>query len=120
MRYIQPLQPSQLGVQTPKVSTKSPTQSFNDILQQQATLKVSKHAIQRLDQRKIDIDSKQWQQITDKVLEAKQKGVQEPLVVLDKAALIISAKNMTVITAMSRDEAKNQIFTNIDGTIILN
>lgn len=38
---------------------------------------------------------------------------------MDQAALIVSAKNGTVITAMERDEAKEQLFTNIDGTIVL-
>ena len=41
------------------------------------------------------------------------------IVLMDQAALIISAKNATVITAMDRTEAKQQLFTNIDGTIVL-
>jgi len=38
---------------------------------------------------------------------------------MDQAALIVSAKNSTVITAMDRIEAKDQLFSNIDGTIVL-
>ena len=38
---------------------------------------------------------------------------------MDQAAFIVSAKNATVITAMDRTEAKDQLFTNIDGTIVL-
>ena len=56
----------------------------------------------------------------DKVTEARSKGVNDSLVLMDQAALIVSAKNATVITAMNRTEAKNQLFTNIDGTIVLN
>lgn len=119
MRYVQPLQPNNTVQQSPSITKTTSTQSFRDILEQQQTLKISKHAAQRLEQRKIAIHSSDWQRITDKVLEAKSKGVQEPLVITPRATMIVSAKNMTVITAMSRQEANDQLFTNIDGTIIL-
>ena len=61
----------------------------------------------------------EWMRIATKVDEAKKKGVNESLVLTSNAAMIISAKNNTVITAMNRKEATEQIFTNIDGTIIL-
>jgi flagellar operon protein len=57
--------------------------------------------------------------VNEKVNETKLKGVKESLVTMEQAALIISAKNSIVITAMDRMEAKNQLFTNIDGTIVL-
>lgn len=83
-------------------------------------LKVSKHANQRLEERNIHISDAEWQLVSDKVSEARSKGVNDSLVLMDQAALIVSAKNATVITAMDRAEAKNQLFTNIDGTIVLN
>ncbi|GLB59344.1 TIGR02530 family flagellar biosynthesis protein [Cytobacillus sp. NCCP-133] len=82
-------------------------------------LTVSKHAKQRLEQREIHINEERWQQIESKIHEAKKMGVKESLVLLNDAALIVSAKNNTVITAMDREEAGTQIFTNINGTIIL-
>lgn len=82
-------------------------------------LTVSKHAQVRLAQRGIDIDETRWRQIGEKVMEAKNLGVKESLVLLDDAALIVSAKNNTVITAMNRAEATTQIFTNINGTILM-
>lgn len=82
-------------------------------------LAVSKHASERLQQRNIRIDDQRWSQIEKKVQEAKRMGVKESLVLLKDAALIVSARNNTVITAMDRDEASTQIFTNIDGTIVL-
>lgn len=121
MRYIQPIQPGNTVKQSPNVVSrkKESTQNFQEILNQQNLLKISKHATQRLAQRNIKINEVEWQRITGKVLEAKEKGVQEPLVVTPKTTMIISAKNMTVITVMSREESENQLFTNIDGTIIL-
>lgn len=82
-------------------------------------LKISKHATERMNARNIEISDDEWQQISDKVFEAKEKGVKQPLVLLDQAALIVSAENATVITALDRSEAKQQMFTNIDGTIVL-
>ena len=69
--------------------------------------------------RNIEISSEKWNQIGAKLDEARQKGVKESLVILDNAALIVSAQNKTVITAMDRNEAESQIFTNINGAIIL-
>lgn len=98
--------------------------SFSTHLQQSIsslnTLNISKHANERLQQRGIEIDDAKWKAIEEKVTQAKKMGIKESLVLLNNAALIVSAKNNTVITAMDRDEATNQIFTNINGTIIMN
>ncbi|CAM3077820.1 TIGR02530 family flagellar biosynthesis protein [Filibacter tadaridae] len=112
IRQGQPLQPVQDG----------PKQSFLEHLNkamQPAELKISKHASERLAERSIQISDAEWAHIKDKVNEAKMKGIKESLVLMDQAALIVSAKNSTVITAMDRMEAKDQLFTNIDGTIVL-
>ncbi|WVX84364.1 TIGR02530 family flagellar biosynthesis protein [Niallia oryzisoli] len=83
------------------------------------TLTISKHAQERLEQRGITINAERWEQIDEKVKQAKTMGVKELLVLLEDAALIVSAKNNTVITAMNREEASTQIFTNINGTILM-
>ncbi|EWG11961.1 TIGR02530 family flagellar biosynthesis protein [Cytobacillus firmus] len=88
-------------------------------LENNSKLIVSKHAEQRMNQRGIEITGERWQQIENKMHEAKKLGVNESLVLLKDAALVVSAKNNTVITAMDRQEAGTQIFTNINGTIIL-
>ncbi|MEC1179349.1 TIGR02530 family flagellar biosynthesis protein [Metasolibacillus meyeri] len=113
--YHPPFQPT-------KQVKQATTASFMEQLQvavSKQQLKVSKHAIERLQERNITISDEEWQQITDIVSEAHEKGVRQPLVLIEQAALIVNAKNATVITAMDRLEAKAQIFTNIDGTIIL-
>ena len=102
--------------------TQSPKQSFLEHLNkavQPAELKISKHATERLAERNIHITDAEWAYVTEKVNEAKLKGIKESLVLMDQAELIVSAKNSIVITAMDRMEAKDQLFTNIDGTIVL-
>ena len=106
---------------TPKQKTQeTQNKSFLEHLQQaQQELKISKHASERMQERNIEISDEQWQSLQEKVFEAQQKGIKQPLVLMDQAALIVSAKNSTIITALDRQEAKSQIFTNIDGTIVL-
>jgi flagellar operon protein len=106
----------------PLKSMQSPKQSFLEHLNnatQPTELKISKHASERLLERDIHISDTEWAYVHEKVNEANLKGVKKSLVLMEQAALIISAKNSIVITAMDRMEAKNQLFTNIDGTIVL-
>ncbi len=109
------LRPGQLKQSVPKQSF---VEQLNHALAPQP-LKLSKHATERLTERNIMISEAEWAHVTDKVNEAKAKGIRDSLVLMDQAALIVSAKNSTVITAMDRTEARDQLFTNIDGTIIL-
>lgn len=95
------------------------SKQFQSALHSSSKLSVSRHAQQRLTQRNIQITAESWSKIEQKVLEAKKMGVTDSLVLLPNAALIVSAKNQTVITVLKREEASSQIFTNINGTIIL-
>lgn len=108
-------------IQQNNQTTRTQTKSFAEFLQkaQSPTLKISKHATERMQERNIEISEYEWEQLQVKVGEALQKGVQQPLVVMDQAAFVVSAKNNTVITVVDRQEMKSQIFTNIDGTIVL-
>ncbi|GGM21425.1 flagellar protein [Paraliobacillus quinghaiensis] len=110
------------GALLPKRKVAQPVKtntSFQDILTNVQSLKVSKHAQARLTERNIKIDDAKWQQISEKVVEAKQKGITDSLVVTDEATLLVSTKNNTVVTAMDRKEAQSRIFTNINGTIVV-
>lgn len=97
--------------------------AFGDLLQQEVgkaePLKISKHAEQRLNERNITISDGQWKSIQERVNEARKKGITDSLVVTKNAALVVSAKNNTVVTAMNRQEAGAHIFTNINGTILM-
>ncbi|WP_026906123.1 TIGR02530 family flagellar biosynthesis protein [Paucisalibacillus globulus] len=115
--------PSQHALQFPALQnpkTTQPSLDFKTILQEEQELKVSKHASDRLIERNIHLNDEQWKLINEKVTEAKQKGVIDSLVVMNNAALLVSAKNHTVVTAMNLEEASNRIFTNINGTILIN
>lgn|SRR5690625_1367869 len=102
----------------PKISDH--TQSFQEIFDQtKSELKISKHAQSRLNERQINISAEKWNKIADQVKDAKQKGITDSLVITNEATLVVSAKNNTVVTALARGETEGRIFTNINGTILM-
>ncbi|MFB4162671.1 TIGR02530 family flagellar biosynthesis protein [Alteribacillus sp. JSM 102045] len=111
------------GTSHQKPKTANDQTSFKDVLQKQlqtnGELKISKHAEKRLHNRDVEVTNAEWKKIFEKVEEAKSKGVTDSIVITNNAALVVSAKNNTVITAMNRDEASRHIFTNINGTIVI-
>ncbi|GAA0495632.1 hypothetical protein GCM10008986_23000 [Salinibacillus aidingensis] len=115
-----PLQ--QQSLKTSQPAKHSSAKSFQTHLQEAQTqqpLKISKHAQKRLDERNIQINESKWSEIQDQMNKAKTKGVTDSLVVLDDATLVVNTKNNTVITAMGRKETNHHVFTNINGTIVL-
>ena len=109
----------QKPVKANKLTQTSFSLQLQSAIQSKNQLTISKHATERLEQRGINISQESWNRIEEKVSQAKAKGVSDSLVLLKDAALIVSAKNNTVITAMGRQEAAEQIFTNINGTIVM-
>ena len=80
----------------------------------------SKHAMKRIESRNIEIlDSDMLQRLNDGIEIAAEKGSNETLVLIDRTAFVVSVKNRTVITTMSQEDLKGNIFTNIDSTVIM-
>jgi flagellar operon protein len=53
------------------------------------------------------------------VEKARQKGSKDTLLLMGENAFIVNVKNNTVVTAMDRAMMKENVFTNIDSTIVL-
>ncbi len=84
-----------------------------------AQLKFSNHAIERMASRGISFKPEELTKLNDAVEKAAQKGSRESLILMGDNALIVSVKNRTVVTAMDREQMKENVFTNIDSTVIL-
>lgn len=82
-------------------------------------VKFSKHADERLKQRNITLSSEQLDRLNEATKKADAKGIKESLVVLDNLSFIVNTKNNTVITAMEQSEDTDNIYTNIDGAVII-
>lgn len=98
--------------------------SFQDILREKqkeetSELKFSKHASLRLEERNISLTEEQNERLLSGVKKANEKGIQESLVMLDSLAFIVNVPNKTVVTAMDQRETDNNVFTNIDGAVII-
>ena len=95
--------------------------SIAEILDEQKTsgLKFSKHAGNRLSERNIQLSDEQMKRLEDGVGKAKNKGIKESLVILDQYAFIVNTGNQTVITAMDQNYEDENIYTNIDGAVII-
>lgn len=79
----------------------------------------SKHANERLASRNINLDEAQLNRLNKGILQAKEKSINESLVMMDNIAFIVNVKNNTVITAMDQESNDSNVFTNIDGAVIV-
>ena len=79
----------------------------------------SKHAIQRISERSIDLSEGDLERLNKGVEIAADKGSSETLVLVDTNAFVVSVKNNKVITTISKEELQGNIFTNIDSTVIM-
>ena len=108
-------------------SNSSTNVPFEEILRQKQTqsalehaeLKFSKHAANRLNDRNIVLTDAQNVRLENGVRQASEKGIRESLVLVDSLAFIVNVPNKTVVTAMDQTETNSNIFTNIDGAVII-
>lgn len=108
---------------SPKKTNSVSEISFDDILQSKLNsgtpLKFSKHAAMRLSNRNIQLTDNQNIRLEEGVEKADAKGIRESLVLVDSLAFIVNVPNRTVVTAMDQADADSNIFTNIDGAVIM-
>lgn len=98
--------------------------SFKEILEQKSGvradgLKFSKHASYRLSDRGISLTDSQLERLNEGTGKARQKGINDALVVVDDLAFIVNVPNSTVITAMDSSQTDEKVFTNINGAVIM-
>lgn len=97
--------------------------AFESILRQKISdsseIKFSKHAQERLQSRNINLTQAQKQKMKEAVARAESKGVRDSLVLMDDLAFVVNIRNRTVITAVNSSELSDNVFTNIDGAVIV-
>ena len=99
--------------------------SFEDILKRRqsvndtSALKFSKHASMRLQSRNIELSTEQKERLETGAEKAEAKGMKESLVIVDSYSFIVNVPNKTVVTAMDHTESGENVYTNIDGAVII-
>jgi len=128
--YININQAAEQLLNNPKTGSSTETTvnglSFQDIFQAKTvekaspemSLKFSKHAAGRLEDRNIRMTESQMERLTEGTVRAQMKGIKDSLVMVDSLAFIVNVPNQTVVTAMDQTETNDNIFTNIDGAVI--
>ena len=82
-------------------------------------LKLKKHATVRLADRNIELSTKQLERLNEGAKKAKQKGIRDSLVIVDEIAFIVNVPSQTVVTAMDSAQTSENVFTNINGAVII-
>lgn len=82
-------------------------------------LKFSSHAMKRLNDRSINMDSDEFLKLRGALDKLKTKGGRDSLVLTSKAAYIMDVPNSTIVTAMDKSKLGENVFTKIDSTLIL-
>lgn len=82
-------------------------------------LKFSNHAVERMQSRGISYSPQDLTRLGEAIQKAAAKGSKDTLILMDQSALIVSVKNNTVVTVMDKNALKENVFTNIDSTIVM-
>ena len=109
-----------------KNRVRNETSGFGTMLQQRLEqtqekqgVAFSKHARERAEERGIEVTPTLLNRLTDSVEKAQEKGAKTILALDSSQAFIINVPTYRVITTMNQEEMKENIFTNIDGAVIL-
>ncbi len=116
------------GFHTPADTPKTRDDSqggFGAVLQQELErtqtrqVAFSKHALSRVEERGIEVTPTLLERLGDSVERAEAKGATNILALDQSLAFIVNVPHNRVITALSEEEMKDSIFTNIDGAVFL-
>jgi flagellar operon protein len=93
-------------------------QVFRGELDRSRPVRLSGHALERLQRRGITLDAAMSARLSEGVDRAAAKGARDALVLVDGTAFVVSVANRTVITAVDPGSMRERVFTNIDSAVI--
>ncbi len=107
--------------------TEAPQKGFGAMLSERMeektaspqTINFSKHAMARAEERGIELTPTLMDKLQESVGKAQEKGATNILAFDQNQAFIINIPYGRVITTMSQEEMRENIFTNIDGAVLL-
>ena len=81
-------------------------------------LQFSRHALQRVQRRGIELDGATLTRLREGIGRAAGKGSRDSVVLVDGTAFVVSVSNRTVVTAVGSEHMREHVFTNIDSAVI--
>ncbi len=88
-------------------------------IQQAEGVQFSKHAENRIKQRGINMSEDVMADLNLAVEKARAKGAKDTVIIGSEGAFIVNVPNNIVVTTISEQEMKNNIFTNIDSAVLM-
>ena len=113
------LNQSQPNNQVKNKGNKNFEEILGNIQNKDGEIKFSKHAMSRMDSRDMKLNNKELDRLNKGFTKAEEKGVKDALIIMGDKAFIASIKNKTIITTINKEQLKDNVFTNIDGAVIV-
>ena len=82
-------------------------------------VRFSKHAATRVEQRGIQVTESLLNDLNQAIGKAREKGAKDVVVIGEQGAFIVNVPNNVVVTTMTNQEMKQNIFTNIDSAVLI-
>ncbi len=92
---------------------------LQETLEKPKAVTFSAHARQRLESRNIQFSEIDHARIEKAMDDASAKGARESLLIMDRASLVVSVPNRTVITVVEPNPMANAVFTQIDSVVVM-
>lgn len=92
--------------------------AFGELLARTHSVSFSRHALERLQRRGIELGEQQLNRLGDGVDRAAGKGSRASVVFVDGTAFVVAVPKRTVVTAVDPEHMREQVFTNIDSAVI--
>lgn len=109
--------------QIPSKNTSHDQSHFADIMSEKirssSEIEFSKHALARVVSRDVDLTSHQIERLNHGAQLARSKGLNNSLILVDQIAFVVNLNQNKVITTVNDQGMKDNVFTNIDGAVIV-
>ncbi|HMJ01465.1 MAG TPA: TIGR02530 family flagellar biosynthesis protein [Conexibacter sp.] len=92
--------------------------AFAELLARTPNVIFSRHALERLQRRGIELGEQSLARLGDGVDRAAGKGSRASVVFVDGTAFVVAVPKRTVLTAVDPEHMREQVFTNIDSAVI--
>jgi flagellar operon protein len=108
---------------TGNTQVNEPSVSFADVLrntiEKNSEVNFSNHAIKRAVDHNMDITDDELSRLNEGVRLASEKNLDDTLILVGEKAFVVSVKNNTVITTVNNNSIQGNVFTNINGAVIV-
>jgi flagellar operon protein len=109
------------GTSRPVYGEQVKSTSFKDILKEKLTKEVgftiSNHAAERM--KSLNFNEDDMRNLDEGIKLAEEKGCKNSVLLYRDVAFVTSIENRTIITAVQKERAKENVFTNVDSVLFL-